>query len=56
MNQAAEQLTGWKREEALGRPLDEVANMLKEAARTARSGSPAVNGRTTLLPRKGKQM
>ncbi len=55
MNEAAEQLTGWKEEEAKGRPLHEVARMLNEATHAARAPNTprGHHDRTLLLPREG---
>jgi two-component system, cell cycle sensor histidine kinase and response regulator CckA len=57
MNTAAEHLTGWKEEEAKGRPLHEVVRFLNEATRAVKSfqGPQAHKGPdlALLIPREG---
>jgi two-component system cell cycle sensor histidine kinase/response regulator CckA len=57
MNEAAEQLTGWKEEEAKGHPLTDVAHFLHRAAHAGQS-QESTNGtriteRSVMLPREG---
>ncbi|MBV9157901.1 MAG: response regulator [Acidobacteriaceae bacterium] len=66
LNPAAERLTGWHQEEALGRDLDEVLHTLDPQTRKPaesvivqlmrESNIPAIKGHKLLLPRNGTEM